>query len=156
MDRAAYNFGVQIALAEYGLVKEAGPSWEGAKLLGQRAGGHLKDFFTGRNVRAALAKLPEASKVVAPEHIPASIGSAAASKIQNVLKPGVQAKDLVPVMDEIQKMLGTAAGPGGGYAQAKKELLKSLIPYATVGGLGALGGGGYLTAKKVYPKAFGD
>jgi hypothetical protein len=42
------------------------------------------------------------------------------------------------------------------YEATKRELLKSLAPYATVGGLGALGGGGYLTAKKLYPKAFGD
>ncbi|OIO54724.1 MAG: hypothetical protein AUJ79_08760 [Propionibacterium sp. CG1_02_60_36] len=153
MGRAAYNFGVQIALAEYGLVKEAGPSWEGAKLLGQRAGVHLKDFFTGGKVRAALAKLPGAAKAgtTAAGPVDRNLVEAALGHVRGVASGAAKKEKLFEAIKQLEPALQKSP-----YDAAKKELLKSLIPYATVGGLGALGGGGYLTAKKVYPKAFGD
>ena len=153
MDRAAYNFGVQMALAEYGLAKEAGPSWEGAKLLGQRAGSHLKDFFTGTKVRAALAKLPEAAKAgtTVPGSIDRSIVESALGNIRNVSTGAAKKEKLFETIRELESATAKTT-----YDTAKKELLKSLIPYAAVGGGTALGVGGYATAKKVYPKAFGD
>lgn len=153
MAHEAYNFGVQMALAEVGLVKEAGPAWEGAKHLGQRAGSHLKDFFTGAKVRTALAKLPEAAKAgtTSAGPIDRSLVESALSHVRGVAEGTAKKEKLFEAIKMLEPELQKTP-----YEATKRELLKSLAPYATVGGLGALGGGSYLTAKKLYPKAFGD
>lgn len=103
MDRPAYNLGVEPALRDAGLVKEAGPMWRAIKRVGRDAWHSIKDYASLKNVRDALRADGTASN------------TAKRVALRNI------GKSLVPYAVP----LGLGAAGVGGYYGAKKLFPKA-------------------------------
>jgi hypothetical protein len=151
MLKHAYELGTLLALQEEGLLKTSAPTaLEGAKIVGQSALGKLKDFLTAKRVREALKGVSAAKGQPGPVWDPKLVQRARTMAAEEV-GLGSSQRDLVNAVTEIRKTLdrATQASP---EALAKRELLKSLAPYAATAGGAGLIGAGALTAPKIFPK----
>lgn len=142
MDKTAYNLGVELALRDAGLVKEAGPMWEGVKRVARGAWHNVKDYASLKNVRDALRAYGTASSTAL------HLDPTKAVTALNALGTPSAGRAL-------RNLLQTATGETAKQV-ALRNVGKSLVPYAVPLGLGAAGLGGYYGAKKLFPKAFGD
>lgn len=138
MNSAVYNIGVQLALADAGLIKEA--TWgAGLKRLSAEALGGIKNFVTGKRLRDALTTYKTVGKS------PATIDP---TKIQEAIAHLALDK---PAVNRAREALeaGMTAAPD---ALARREIYKAIRPYAVLlGGAGA-SYGGYKGVKALYPK----
>ena len=141
MNGDTYNIGVQLALADAGLVKEAGPATAGLKRVGMEALEGIKNYFTAAKLRKALAAYSTTpvnpGHAIDPTKIHTALGHLAIGQ-----KPEV----------ELARQALEEAMQASPHTLARREVFKATLPYAVPLGAAGAGYAVHKGIKSLYPK----
>ena len=147
MANEAYNLGVQLAIADSGIIKKAGPVFEGVKRLGTDALHATGEYLTAKKLRDILKRYSTASATSSRGFNPHPVSEAYDLLNQAGHKPDI---------DEIKRLLAQGLSPPAEKELVKKELRNEALKYLAPAGVLGAGAGGYAGLKHLYPKALGD
>lgn len=153
MLKHAYQIGVLRALEEGGFSEKQAGATHGAKAIAEGAWGRVKNYFTGKGVRKALAEYAEVSKSPArgiPLH-----GAEAAPVVESMTLIEEYARGLTG--DKAESILKDVAArlkhaiPPGVKGQALKQVGKSLLPYLVPAGVAGATAATPAAMRAIYP-----